>query len=81
MWSWFLGLVYGSVTLKWAEMKINDGWGCSHLHRAIVYAENSPGLWAPRGPVTSVPKPQLFAESLQTCVILKEFQPDCSLAR
>lgn len=43
MWSWFHGLVYRSVITEWPEMKINDAWGFSHLHKAVVCGENSRG--------------------------------------
>lgn len=71
-----LGLFMEVSSLKWPEMKINDGWGFSHLHKAIVCGENSWVLGAPHGPVTSIPKAQLFAKCLQTCVIFKELEPD-----
>lgn len=71
-----LGLFMEVSSLKRPEMKINDGWGFSSLHKAIVCGESIWVPWAPCGPVTSVPKAQLFAKCLQTCVIFKELEPD-----
>lgn len=68
----FLGLFMEVSSLKWPELKINDVWGFSHLHKATVCRENSRVVWAPCGPFASVPKSQLFAKCLQTCVIFKE---------
>lgn len=80
------------VTVSWACL-----WKCHHWNgqkwrwtmagasptstRPLSVEKTARVVWAPRGPVTSVPKSQLFAKCLKTCVIFKGIPARRSLAR